>query len=85
MTTLLVALVSYFDAERDVYFRWPDASVNLTKIVDVVTKIYLRLEEGRKAGRPISEIVEEIYDRQPDPKSRTEVFQYLMLRARRER
>src|SRR5215217_2881041 len=82
-TTLLMALVSYFDAERDIYFGWLDARANINKIVDVISKIYGRLEEGSKAGRPISEIVEEIYDRQPDPKSRNEVFQYLMQKARR--
>jgi len=84
-TTLLMSLVSYFDAERDIYFGWQDARANLTKITDVISKIYGRLEEGSKAGRSISEIVEEIYDHQPDPQSRNEVFQYLMQKARRER
>ena len=82
--TLLLALVSYFDAERDIYFGWQDGRDNITKIVDVVSKILLKLEEGSKAGRTISEIVEEIYDLQPNPRSRNEVFQYLLQKARRE-
>ena len=73
-----MALVSYFDAERDICFGWQDGRDNITKIVGVISKILLRLEEGSKAGRSISEIVEEIYDLQPDPKSRNEVFQYLI-------
>jgi hypothetical protein len=80
--TLMMALVSYFDAERDIYFGWQDGRDNITKIVDVVSKILQRLDEGSKAGHSISEIVEEIYDLQPDPKSRNEVFQYLMQKAR---
>jgi hypothetical protein len=82
--TLLLALVSYFDAERDIYFGWQDGRDNITKIVDVVSKILLKLDEGSKAGRPVSEIVEEIFDLRPDPKSRNEVFQYLMKKARQE-
>jgi hypothetical protein len=83
--TLLMALVSYFDAERDIYFGWQDGRDNITKIVDVVSKILLRLEEGSKAGRSISEIVEEIFHLRPDAKSRNEVFQYLMRKVGRDR
>jgi hypothetical protein len=79
---LLLAAISYFDAERDIYFRAFDERAAIEKTLRAISKLYSRLEKESKAGRPMSEIVGEIYEQQPDHKSRHEVFRYLMKKAR---
>jgi hypothetical protein len=76
--TLLMALVSYFDAERDVYLGLSDDRGDIGKPVTVVSRIYTWLERDSQAGRPLSETVAEIYEQSPDEKARGEVFLYLM-------
>lgn len=83
LVTLLWASVPYFDAERDIYFRSEDARGSIGKTVKVVERIYSKLEKETKAGRSISEIVEEITQQKPDQDARNEVFQYLMRKAKR--
>jgi hypothetical protein len=83
LTTLLWASVPYFDAERDIYFTALDERGSFDKTLKVVGRLYVKLEEGAKAGRPISEIVGEIVEQKPDQDARSEVFQYLIHKARR--
>ena len=80
--TLLMALVSYFDAERDVYFGLSDDRGDIGKTVKVASRIYAWLERDSQAGRPLSETVAEIYEQCPDERARGEVFLYLMDKAR---
>ncbi len=82
---LLLAAISYFDAERDIYFGAFDERADIGKNLRAISKLYSRLESESKAGRPVSEIVGEIYEQQPDHKSRHEVFRYLMDKARQNR
>lgn len=79
---LLLAAVSYFDAERDIYFGAFDHRSDMGKNLRAVSNLYSQLERESKAGRAMSEIVGDIYERQPDYKSRNEVFRYLMDKAR---
>jgi hypothetical protein len=83
LMTLLWASVPYFDAERDIYFRASDERGSFDKTLKVVGRIYSKLEKETKAGRPISEIVEEIVEQKPDQDVRNAVFHYLMSKARR--
>jgi predicted CopG family antitoxin len=85
LMTLLWASVSYFDAERDIYFTSPDERGSFDKTLKVIGKIYGRLEREHQAGRSISEIITEIYEQQPNQNARWEVFRYLMRKAQRER
>jgi predicted CopG family antitoxin len=85
LTLLLWASVPYFDAERDIYFGGIDEHGSVLKTLSVVERLYSKLEKETKAGRSISEIVEEIAEQKPDQDTRNEVFQYLMRKARRER
>ncbi len=80
--TLLMALVSYFDAERDVYFGLFDDRGDIRKTVDVISRIYLWLEKDAQAGRPLTETIDEIYEQRPDERARREVFLYLLEKAR---
>lgn len=82
---LLWASVSYFDAERDIYFRAFDERGSFDKSLQVAIRLHGKLERETKAGRSISEIVEEIYEQKPDDIARSEVFQYLMNKTKRER
>lgn len=79
---LLLAAVSYFDAERDIYFRAFDERGSFNKTTAVIEKIYGILKSERQAGRSISAIVTDIYEQQPDRNTRNVVFQYLMQKAR---
>jgi hypothetical protein len=79
--TFLMALVSYFDAERDVYLEFDDRG-NIEKPVRVLSRIYTWLERDAQAGRPLTETVEEIYEQRPDERARGMVFLYLMNKAR---
>lgn len=81
--TLLMAMLSYFDAERDVYLDLSDDRSDIGKPVTVVSRIYTWLERDSQAGRPLSETVAEIYEQRPDERARGEVFLYLMDKARR--
>jgi predicted CopG family antitoxin len=83
LVTLLWASVPYFDAERDIYFRSADERGSMGNVLKVIEKIYSKLLKEIKAGRSISEIVEEIAEQKPDQDARTEVFQYLMRKAKR--
>jgi hypothetical protein len=85
LMTLLLAAVSYFDAERDIYFGAFDERADIGKNLRAITTLYSRLESESKAGRPVSEIIAEIYERRPEHKSRYEVFRYLMEKTRRDR
>src|SRR5947209_5327263 len=85
LTLLLWASVPYFDAERDIYFIGLDKHDSILKTFRVVGRLYSKLEKETKAGRSISEIVEEIAEQKPDQDARNEVFQYLMHKAKRER
>jgi hypothetical protein len=85
LMTLLWASVSYFDAERDIYFTSSDERGSFDKAMKVIEKIYRRLELESQAGRSLSEIITEIYEQQPNQNARWEVFQYLMHKAQRER
>lgn len=78
LLTLLLAAVSYFDAERDLYFVWPDERGSLYSHGKVAASLYGRLEKESKAGRPLSEIVEDIFERRPDQQARSAVCRYLM-------
>lgn len=80
--TLLMALVSYFDAERDVYLGLLDDRGDISKTVKVLSRIYTWLERDAQAGRPLSETVEEIYELRPDERARREVFLYLLNKTR---
>lgn len=80
--TLLLAAVSYFDAERDIYFVAFDERGSFDKTLAVIEKIYIKLKSESQAGHSISEIVTEIYEQQPDQNARREVFLYLMNKAR---
>lgn len=80
---LLMAVGSYSDAERDLYFVSPDERGSLLSHAKAVDKLYGRLEGESRAGRPLSEIVEDIFEQRPDQQSRTAVFTYLMDKARR--
>lgn len=82
LLTLLLASISYFDAERDIYFRAGDERDNIQKFAAAAVKIYERLEEGIKAGRTVSEIVDELYEKRPDREARDKVFLYLMDKTR---
>ena len=81
LTLLLWASVPYFDAKRDIYFRGSDQHSSAMKTLSVVEQLYCKLEKETKAGRSISEIVEEIAEQKPDQDARNEVFQYLMRKA----
>jgi hypothetical protein len=81
---LLLAAVAYFDIERDIYFSRFDQRGDISKSLAVVEKIYSRLKREVAAGRPISEIVTEIYHQQPDENNRR-VFLYLIGKAQQER
>ena len=83
LMTLLWAVVPYFDAERDIYFRSEDERGSTGKTMKVIERIYSKLEKETKEGRSISEIVEEIAQEKPDQDVRNEVFQYLMRKAKR--
>ena len=85
LMTLLWAVVPYFDVERDIYFRSEDERGSVGKIMKVIERIYSKLERETKAGRSISEIVEEIAQQKPDWDARDEVFQYLIGKASRTR
>jgi hypothetical protein len=85
LLTLLLASISYFDAERDIYFRACEERDNIQKFAAAGVKIYERLEEGTKAGRTVSEIIEEIYEKRPDREARDKVFLYLMDKARQKK
>lgn len=78
LLTLLLAAVSYFDAERDLYFVWPDERGSLHSHAKVASRLYGKLEKESKSGRPLSEIVEEIFERRPDQPARSAVYGYLM-------
>lgn len=80
---LLWACVPYFDAERDIYFRSSDERGDIGNVLKVIERIYNKLEAETKAGRSISEIVEEIAEQKPDQDARNEIFQYLMRKAKR--
>lgn len=82
---LLLAAVSYFDAERDIYFGAFDERADIGKNLRAISKLYSRLERESKDGRLMSEIVGDIYEQQPDYKSRHEVLRYLMDKARQDR
>lgn len=79
---LLLAAVSYFDVERDIYFGAFDERGRIDKNVSAIMKLYNRLERESKAGRPMSEVVLELHEQQPDHKARNEVFMYLIHKAR---
>lgn len=81
LLTLLLAAVSYFDAERDLYFMWPDERGTISDHAKVASKLYGRLEEESRAGRPLSEIVEDIYEQRPDQDARRAVYRYLMSKV----
>ena len=83
LVTLLWASVPYFDAERDIYFKVSDERGSVGNVLKVIERIYSKLEVATKAGRSISEIVEEIAQQKPDQDARNEVFQYLMRKAKR--
>lgn len=85
LLTLLLASISYFDAARDIYFRAGDERDNIQKFAAVAVKIYERLAEGTKAGRTVSEIVDEIYEKRPDREARDKVFLYLMDKTRQKK
>jgi hypothetical protein len=85
LLTLLLASISYFDAERDIYFRAGDERDNILKFGAAAVKIYERLEEGTKAGHTISEIVDELYEKRPDREARDKVFLYLIDTARQKK
>jgi hypothetical protein len=85
LMTLLLASVSYFDAERDIYFRAFDERSNIGRTITAISKIYGKLEQEIKAGRSISEVVMEIYEQQPSIDSRNAVFSYLMNKVRQNR
>jgi hypothetical protein len=82
LVALLWAIIPYFDAERDIYFRSEDERGSIVKILKVIERIYSKLEKETKSGRSISEIVEDIARQKPDQDARNEVFQYLMRKAR---
>lgn len=82
LLTLLLAVASYLDAERDLYFVMPDERGSLLGHLKVVSRLYERLERESRAGCPLSEIVEDIFERRPDQKARSAVFTYLMDRAK---
>lgn len=82
LLTLLLAVASYLDAERDLYFVMPDERGSLLSHLEVVSRLYGRLERESRAGRPLSEIVEDIFERRPDQKARSAVFTYLMDRVK---
>lgn len=82
LMTLLLAAVSYFDAERDIYFVAFDERGSFDKTLAVIEKLYSKLKSESQAGRSISEIVTGIYEQQPDRNARNEVFQYLMQKTR---
>jgi hypothetical protein len=79
---LLFAAVSYFDAERDIYIV-SGGRADTTKALKAAGKVYSILERECRAGRAMSEIVEEIYKQQPDRGARAAVFTYLMDKARK--
>jgi hypothetical protein len=83
LMTLLWASISYFDAERDIYFTSSDERGSFDKIIKAIEKIYGRLERESQAGRSLSEIVTEIYEQQPNQNARWEVFHYLIHKAQR--
>jgi hypothetical protein len=85
LMTLLWASISYFDAERDIYFTSSDERGSFDKSIKVIGKICGRLERESQAGRSLSEIITEIYEQQPNQNARWEVFRYLMHKAQRER
>jgi predicted CopG family antitoxin len=85
LTLLLWASVPYFDAKRDIYFGGVDQHSSAMKTLSVVEQLYSKLEKETKAGRSISEIVEEIAEQKPDQDARNEVFQYLINKASRMR
>ncbi len=67
------------------YFGAFDERADMGKNLRAVSKLYSQLERESKAGRAMSEIVGDIYERQPDHKSRNEVLRYLMDKARQDR
>lgn len=81
---LLLASISYFDAERDIYFRNEDNRDHIFNSLAAVEKLYLLLKMGIEEGRPVEEIIQEIYDQRPDQSARRTVFLYLMRKATRE-
>lgn len=84
LMTLLLAAVSYFDAERDIYFRDQDNRDHISNRLAAIEKLYLWLKRGVEDGRAVEEIIQEIYEQRPDQNARRAVFMYLMKKARRE-
>jgi hypothetical protein len=81
LTLLLWASVPYFDAKRDIYLGGVDQHSSAMKTLSVVEQLCCKLEKETKAGRSISEIVEEIAEQKPDKDARDEILKYLMRKT----
>lgn len=82
LMTLLLASVSYFDAERDISHTHLDSSNHILQSLKAIEHIYGRLKKESAEGRSPSEIITEMYEQRPDFNSRNRVMSYLMHKTR---
>lgn len=81
LMTLLLASVSYFDAERNLSFSVVDALDHFGASISVAEKMCGKLQRGSAQGRAIPEIIMEIYEQQPSQQVRQAVCRYFSLEA----